>query len=285
MAPRYEKAAFLGCEQSFGCSYLWRIVYNVQVADVGGFNVVSTSYDGQQSFLFPVGEGDCKAVLDALMAHQRQQGSAVLFNSVDCEQRETLERLYPGALTFVERRSSFDYLYHTGDLMELAGKKYHAKRGHVSAFKRDYEWTFEPIDENNVEDCLLMNDEWCRRNGCFEDESLATESCTVGTALRKLTEIGLFGGLIRVPGYGVDGVVAFSIGERVSERVCVVHAEKAFTDVKGAYAIINQQLAEHVGTQVQYLNREDDAGSEGLRKAKLSYHPAVLLPKYQVKAR
>ena len=285
MAPRYEKAAFLGCEQSFGCSYLWRDVYNVQVADVGGFNVVSTSYDGKQSFLFPAGEGDCRAVLDAMIAHQHEQGSTVLFNSVDSEQREVLERLYPGEFEFAERRSSFDYLYNTSDLTELSGKKYHAKRGHVSAFQRDYEWTFEPIGENNVDDCLLMNDEWCRRNGCFEDEGMAAESCTVGNALRKMTEIGLFGGLIRVPGYGVNGIVAFSIGEKVSQRVCVVHAEKAFTDVKGAYAIINQQFAEHVGTRTQYLNREDDAGSEGLRKAKLSYHPAVLLPKYQVSTR
>lgn len=280
MAPRFEKSAFLGCEQSFGCNYLWRSVYDVRVADMEGFNVVATSYDGQQSFLFPAGEGDVKTVLDAMLDHQREQGSAYVFNSVDSEQREVLERLYPGTFDYVEKRSSFDYLYASQDLISLAGKKYHAKRGHVAAFKRDYDWTFEMLDENNVEECLSMNEEWCRRNGCFENESLAAESRTVGNALRSLTEIGLFGGLIRVGGYGI---AAFSIGERVSDRVCVVHAEKAFTEVKGAYSIINQQFAEHFGTDVQYLNREDDAGSEGLRKAKLSYHPAILLPKYQVK--
>ena len=279
MAECYRKAAFLGCEQSFGCGWLWREIYDVRVANWNGFTAVRTTYDGADSFLYPAGEGDEKKVMDEMVTMVKGEGLKVIFNSVDSDQRLRLEELYPNEFNFTERRNSFDYLYRSEDLIELAGKKFHAKRGHVSAFCRDYEFTFEAIDPDNVEECIAMNDEWCRRNGCYEDEGLAAESCTVGSALRHLDEIGLVGGLVRVAG---EGVVAFSLGEKVSDRVMVVHAEKAFTDVRGAYAIINQQFAEHFGPGIEFLNREDDAGSEGLRKAKLSYHPAILLPKYQV---
>lgn len=83
------------------------------------------------------------------------------------------------------------------------------------------------------------------------------------------------GGLLRVNG----DVVAFTMGEPVCDDTLVVHIEKAFPDISGAYAVINQQFAIHEGAGFLYLNREDDVGEEGLRKAKLSYHPAFLVEK------
>jgi len=95
------------------------------------------------------------------------------------------------------------------------------------------------------------------------------EMCVTLNALRLLEELKLTGGLIRVEGR----VIAFAIGEPLNPDTFVVHIEKAFADIQGAYPIINQQFAANAAKDYLYVNREEDTGSEGLRKAKLSYRP------------
>lgn len=98
------------------------------------------------------------------------------------------------------------------------------------------------------------------------------EMCVTLNALRLYRELELKGGALRVDGE----IVAFTIGEELCEDTFVVHIEKAYADVQGAYPMINQQFVEHECTAYQYVNREEDTGAEGLRKAKLSYRPAFL---------
>lgn len=122
---------------------------------------------------------------------------------------------------------------------------------------------------------------WRRENGCEEDEEKNAEMCVTLNSLRLQKELELTGGVLYVNGE----VVAFTIGEPVSEDTFVVHIEKAFADVPGAYPMINQQFVEHECMNYKYINREEDTGAEGLRKAKLSYHPAFLEQKGLVKER
>ena len=105
------------------------------------------------------------------------------------------------------------------------------------------------------------------------------EACAVRSALDHYISLGLDGGLIRAGGR----IVAFSMGERISSDTYLVHIEKAFSDVQGAYAIINQKFAERHCGDVLYINREDDSGQEGLRKAKLSYRPVFMAEKYSAR--
>ncbi len=122
-----------------------------------------------------------------------------------------------------------------------------------------------------------MNKIWCEKQGNCNDPSLKQELCAVKKALDHFFDEGLKGGLIRTK---EEGIVAYSIGAPLFQRYLIVHIEKAFAEVQGAYPIINQEFVRHNCMDYKYVNREDDVGDEGLRKAKLSYKPAILLEKY-----
>lgn len=116
---------------------------------------------------------------------------------------------------------------------------------------------------------------WRNANGCDEHEGKNAEMCVTLNSLRLFEELHLRGGLLRANGE----VVAFSIGEPVCDDTMVVHIEKAYADVQGAYPMINQQFLIHEAAEFKYVNREEDTGDEGLRKAKESYKPAFLQEK------
>ena len=173
-------------------------------------------------------------------------------------------------------RDQADYVYESEKLATLAGKKLHGKRNHINKFQKLYpNWSYEPLNDENMEECFQMALKWRNQNGCEEDPGKNAEMCVALNALRLYKELDQRGGVLRVDGQ----VVAFTIGEELCEDTFVVHIEKAFADIDGAYPMINQQFVQHECTGYQYVNREDDAGSEGLRKAKLSYRPAFLVEK------
>ena len=162
----------------------------------------------------------------------------------------------------------------------LAGKKLHSKRNHVNRFKEmNPGWTYESMSEDNLEDCFQMALKWHQENGCENDCGKMAEMCVTLNSLRLFKELELVGGVLRIDGE----VVAFTVGEAVTNDTFVVHIEKAFADIQGAYPMINQQFVLNECENYQYINREDDTGAEGLRKAKLSYRPVFLVEKGMVK--
>lgn len=132
---------------------------------------------------------------------------------------------------------------------------------------------------DNLEECFQMALKWRNDNGCNDDEEKNAEMCVTLNALRLFEELELSGGVLRVDGE----IVAFTLGEPVCSDTFVVHIEKAFADIQGAYPMINQQFVEHECMDYLYVNREEDTGSEGLRKAKLSYRPVFMVEKGVVK--
>ena len=169
-------------------------------------------------------------------------------------------------------------------LAELGGKKLHAKRNHINRFvENNPTWTYEEITPATLPECLEMDKEWYRRSlqreGDAEERDLGDEGIALRTAMEHYEELGLEGGLIRV--YGE--VVAFTIGDRLSADTYDVHFEKAYGELQGAYAMINREFARWVRArhpEIRYLNREDDMGVEGLRKAKKSYYPDLMVEKH-----
>ena len=139
-------------------------------------------------------------------------------------------------------------------------------------------WTYEKLTKENVEECFQMALLWRKENGCDDDEDKNEEMCVTLNSLRLFEELGVVGGILRVDGR----IVAFTMGEPICEDTFVVHIEKAFADVDGAYTVINQQFVQHECLNYKYVNREEDTGAEGLRKAKLSYKPAFLVEKGMV---
>ena len=145
----------------------------------------------------------------------------------------------------------------------------------MNKFTKTYDWVYEKITDENIDDCLAMLYKWKEKNCEPGNIEKHAEACVSENALRKREFLGLKGGLLRANGE----VVAFALGEQINEDTLVVHIEKAFSEVPGAYAVINPQFLIHESGGLKYVNREDDVGEPGLRKAKLSYHPEFLVEK------
>lgn len=263
------------CEYTFANLYLWSRHYKVSYALVEGMIVFQYTESGR--FTFPQGDrANLKRTIDALMEWCHERGLAFELTNVTKEQSELLEALYPGRFSVEFYRDSADYVYETEKLISLAGRKYHSKKNHLNKFLKTYpDWSYETITSENVEECFQMALVWRRDNGCEEDPEKNAEMCVTLNSLRLMEELGLCGGLIRVEGR----VVAFSIGEPACDDTMVVHIEKAYADVPGAYTIINQQFLLHEASQYRYVNREEDMGDEGLRMAKESYRPVFMIEK------
>lgn len=269
----------LPCDMSFGNLFCWRNYYHTRFAFENGFFFVKAESDGMPFYLFPAGHGDFGAAVESLLQDARTtrtNGSKPLFYCLTKEMCEKLEQAMPGRFVFTPRRDNFDYVYNAADLITLKGKKYHGKRNHLAHFAALGEAGYEPIGEENLEECHQMNEEWCKINGCDKNITLSAEACAVGQAFRNFHELGYAGGLLRLNGR----IVAYSMGEPLTQDTFVVHIEKAFADVEGAYTAINREFAAHFCEGYAFVNREDDVGEEGLRRAKMSYNPALLLEKY-----
>lgn len=265
-----------GCDMCFPNIYLWGRKYRTGYAVVENCLVFSDLTD-MSSVSFPLGKPeDVKRAVLYLEEQFASVGKAFSMHLVGASDFALLEQWFPGKYKMEYERDIADYVYETEKLINLSGKKYHGKKNHINKFKALYpDWTYEPITDENVEDCFQMAMIWRRINDCEGDPDKIDELCVTLNALRLMHELELTGGLIRAEGE----VVAFAIGEELNRDMYVVHIEKAFADVPGAYPMINQQFALHAAKDYPYINREDDSGVEGLRKAKESYHPAFMLEK------
>lgn len=269
------------CERTFANVFLWSRQYPVTWAVVEDALVFKSEDENHLSFAYPAGEPDhVKQALEVLMEYSRQKNVPFSMYNVTPDHFAQLEEWYPGRFEIEYDRDSADYVYESEKLATLSGKKLHSKRNHINKFKMVYEgrWSYEKMTKDNLEECFQMALRWRNENGCEEDPDKRGEICVTLNSLRLFEELGLTGGVLRIDGE----VVAFTIGEPICSDTFVVHIEKAYADIQGAYPMINQQFVEHECLEYQYVNREEDTGAEGLRKAKLSYRPVFLVEKGHV---
>lgn len=275
----FHQVQYKDCQFTFSNVLLWSRFYKTKFAVIEDMLVFCQGEEyGRKAFIFPIGSGDPKPVIDRLMQECEKCGHDFCMYLVNREMFEKLDALYPNKFTFEPNRDLADYIYNRDDLQHLTGKKYQPKRNHINRFKQNNpDWCYEALTPQNAPDCLAMAKEWAEQNNAAQggEEDKINEMWVVEQELTNLEQLGLQGGLIRAGGK----VVAFTIGEGVCDDTYVSHVEKAFAEIQGSYAIINQQLAEHLPPQYRYINREEDMGEENLRKAKQSYHPAILLEK------
>lgn len=195
------------------------------------------------------------------------------------EDKELLEKLYPGKFEIKLNRDAFDYVYSSEKLINLSGKKLQPKRNHISYFKKNFNWSYEKITKETIHECLSMSEKWLSENLHKSAEDLEKELKIIRCAFENYDMLGYVGGLIRVDGE----VIAYTMGEQLTENTFCVHIEKAFSSIRGAYPMINQQFVQNELSGYKFINREDDVGAENLRKAKLSYAPEILYEKYETR--
>lgn len=275
-----EHNPYRNCDYSFSNLYCWSGLYGTEIAFHKGMMMVrfSNPAHDRQAYLVPIGTGDLREVLEDLRTDLREEGEDhIILMSVTNKALETLQALNPEQIRDISDRDYCDYIYLREKLATLAGKKLQSKRNHVNKFERLYpEWTYEEITADNVEKCIALEGVWL--DNTDTDSEKLTERKVVLEALRNREAIGLTGGCIKVG----ERVVAFSLGMPVTDDTFDVNIEKADTEYEGAFAIINREFARHVPEKYLYLNREEDLGVEGLRKAKLSYKPETILCKNTV---
>ena len=276
----FHKFPSQSCERTFANILLWSRHYPVTFAIIED-TLVFRSESDMEAFTYPAGEKEnVKRALEVLKEYTEAKQIPFVLYLITAEHFKQLEEWYPGRFEIEYERDDADYIYEVDKLATLSGKKLHAKRNHINKFKTTYSnWTYETMSEDNLEDCFQMALRWRSENACDEDDEKNAEMCVTLNALRLFEELELVGGVLKIDGE----IVAFAIGEPLSEDTFVVHIEKAFASIQGAYPMINQQFVEHECMKYKYVNREEDTGSEGLRKAKLSYRPAYLIEKGIVK--
>ena len=279
MQPLYDKSSFRSEEYSFTFTYMWRNILGYKATQLDGFLVLKSEKD--QSYLYPPGSGNVKPVIEAMVADAKACGHGFTFFTILAEQRALLETLFPDMFDFQPIPKYDDYIYDAQNLITLKGKKLHSKRNHINRFKAEYpDWSYEAITPLNMSEVIAMSRDWCRQNMC-ESRSLQHECAALDAALHDYSGLQMDGGLIRVGGE----IAAFSMGDRLTHDTYLVHVEKAKTEFHGIYSVINQQFAEHNCADYTYINREDDSGDEGLRKAKMSYYPIMRTEKYEASLR
>ena len=178
-------------------------------------------------------------------------------------------------------RDNCDYVYRTEDLINLAGNKFHGKRNHINHFKKHHSYRYVPLTPDLAESCLELESEWCNIKHCEMYSGLLGEERALYEALQNMQYLTFTGGVIQVNGK----VEAFALGEKLNPHTAVIHIEKANPAFDGLYQLINQEFCANQWEDTPYINREQDLGEEGLRKAKLSYHPHHLVNKYTVSLR
>ncbi len=265
------------CEYSFTNLCIWG---RQKATTVNGFLVFFSQFDRRAVYPFPAGKGDILPVLEAIIHDARARGIPCCITGLSHDNMDTLEHYYPGKFRFQCDRESFDYVYDIHDLADLKGKKYQKKRNHVNRFRSLFpDWRVEPITSDNLPAVREMATQWyALRQQADPTGSYNLEKLALERAFAQFEELQL-DGLVLLDG---ERVLAFSMASRLTPDTMDVHFEKAREDAEGAYAAINQEFSRHLRQkypEIKYLDREEDMGLEGLRKAKLSYYPDHLTEK------
>lgn len=268
-----------GCEFSFANLYLWG---EQCFAEVHGHLVLFSRFGKRTVYPYPLGTGEKKDVLDAILADAHARGICCRITGVTPQAKETIEALYPGDFRFTSDEGTFDYVYDIDDLADLSGKKYHAKRNHLAHFAESYpDAVAEVLTAENLPAAARMMAEWyAERSEEDPHADFALEREAAERALREREALALEGMILK----NGEDVLAVTIGSQMSADTFDVQFEKARRGVQGAYAAINRAFARYIREKhpsVRYLNREEDMGIEGLRQAKRSYHPHHRIEKFR----
>ncbi len=279
MKEYFAKDYFTASAYTAAMIYLWAPAYDGEIAYEDDLLIFRCRISDEipVTYCYPIGAGDKKAMINKLRVMSEEDGVPFVMHSITHEMEKELRKMYGDTFEVEYYRREADYVYLSEKLISLSGKKLHGKRNHINRFNANHSWTYETINDDNVLECLGMLMYWKLDNlsGVGDEEGKAAEIRVAKEALMYRKQLGFRGGLIRCEGE----VIAFSLGEPLNDDTFVVHIEKAFSKIQGAYPIINQQFVKHEASEFTYINREEDCDEEGLRQAKLSYRPVMMIEK------
>lgn len=273
----FENYGTNGCDCNPANAIIWADKYNIQFCIKNNF-MFKALFDEEnkiRGYCFPMGKGDLKPAIDEIVSDAKERNSELVFLVLTTEQCEKLQKVTGWDCEFEELFGDEDYIYRNYDLTNLPGKKYHAKRNHISKFNRLFpNWHFDLINEDNMKDAVTVVEKWCEKNNIDKDDYYEYQAIMM--AFENYKEFEMHGGIL----YAEDIPVAMTMGARINRKIFDVSFEKALVQYDGAYAKVNNEFAKTL-VGFELINREEDLGLESLRKAKLSYYPVEILKRFK----
>ncbi len=264
-------------ELTFLTLYIWRKAFNIKLAKDSGCLIFEFRDNGfPPSLRFPLGKGDKKAALHNSCKYFIENEFEPRFYGLTKDMTEELLQLCPEKFRIFPTPDYFDYVYSVNRLIMLSGKELHSKKNHINRFKRTYDYQYMPLTSADYAEITTAYDEWLAKREIEEDYYLESEKQSISDILKNFDLLGCKGAKL----YANGRLCAFTIGEQLNDNTALIHIEKADMEIGGAYAAINQMFLENEWSHLEYVNREDDFGIEGLRKAKQSYRPLFMVEKY-----
>lgn len=284
LQPYFELVDYEACEYCFATLYMWSHVYNTVYYVEEDFAIVSGEYEGNNFVVLPLASKEnMNKAIEFILKYFRDENKKVHLRAITKEIVEYMKEYYPGKFEYIEERDYFDYVYSGEKLRSLGGRKNQKKRNHINFFLKEYENRFEyrKLNQKDFNECLNLLNEWAIKK---DDGQYSNDFNNEFRAIKLLFDnYNKLSDKLKIGGIYVDKKLqAFSIGEMINSDMAVIHIEKANPEIRGLYPYINQQFLVNEFSEVEFINREEDLGIEGLRKAKLSYHPERFVEKYTV---
>jgi hypothetical protein len=263
---RYPSEA---CEISFGNIFIWRHFDHSKVTTINSNLCILCEPPSEPAyFLQPIGVNRLQETIEVCLSFAPRLSRIP----------ESFAARHCSGLKGELDCNNFDYVYLAEDLIYLKGKKYDGKRNRIRKFERSHNYRYLRLSRDHLDDCRLVFEKWLETKASSDGAFLNAWRHVIQEALMYFKELGFIGGVIEIEGR----IVAFSIGEKLTSDTAVIHIEIIDPDYEGLPQLINREFIKNEWADYPFINREQDMGIPGLRRAKTSYYPHHLVKKYNI---
>ena len=266
---------------------MWRHLFNTKYYIENDFAIILLEYEKNVFSMIPLCKKDkLLYVIDFALNYIKDEYKKIQLKGVNEEIVDIIKINYEEKFIYEKERDLFEYIYDAESLRTLSGRKNKKKRNHVNTFLNLYKnrYEYKLLDKENFEECIKLLNVWEQNKENIESsghKELDEEILSIKEVFENYEKLK---DNVKIAGVYIDNKLeAFTIGEKINENIALIHIEKANQNIKGLYQYINQQFLLNEFPNVKYVNREEDLGLDGLREAKLSYHPCKFIEKYSIK--
>ena len=272
----YTKNRYEICDLSFTNLFLWSFGENTEYEIENNVLTIRSFYKGKEYYFMPLPKEETTENIEEM----KRKINKLIDKKVPIHyfNEYWYEKLKDDFPCLKEKRDYEDYIYSFESLSTLKGRHYSKKKNRVANFKRNYDFVYESITKENIHEVIKFQKKWFDLYSDSNEEILRNENTGILEILNNWNKLNIKGGLLKVN----NEVIAYTLGEKITQNTVLIHIEKALIDYVGSYQAINMFYLEKEWENIELINREDDFGDEGLREAKMSYKPLYLLKKYSI---
>lgn len=287
LEPYFDIVDYEASEYCFSTIYMWKNLFNTKYYIENDFAIILLEYEKDEFSIIPLCERyKLSYVIDFALNYIKNEYKKINLKGINEEISNLIKENYKERFIYIKERDLFEYIYDAESLRTLSGRKNNKKRNHVNTFLNLYKnrYEYKVLEKENFEECIKLLNIWIQDKENIESsghKEFIQEILSIKEIFKNYDKLKE---KVKIAGVYIDNnLEAFTIGEKINENIALIHIEKANQNIKGIYQYINQQFLLNEFPNVRYVNREEDLGIDGLREAKLSYHPCKFIEKYSIK--